>query len=302
MIVDPDLAAAGPVRPRGARDERRCHDRATADRRMLTAAAARALAPARDRVLALPLACALPACPSRYLILTEIAIAGAVRAVARPDPRLCRHRLARPCGVLRHRRLCGRAAGASTAHRRAAAGAGRRRPRRRPSLGFVTSFLVMRGVRPDAADGDAGRRAAAGASWPNSFTGSPAAPTACRASRWSRSSACSSSTCSARSASSTAWPCCSSCSCWRGASCIRRSACRCARSADNPLRAAAIGIPVNRAAGRGLHARRPLCRHRRRAAGADHARSPRSTCSRSTARPTCCWCWSSAAPAISMAG
>ena len=36
------------------------------------------------------------------------------------------------------------------------------------------------------------------------------------------------------------------CSCWRGASCIRRSACRCAPSSNNPLRAAAIGIPVNR--------------------------------------------------------
>ena len=33
-----------------------------------------------------------------------------------------------------------------------------------------------------------------------------------------------------------------------------------------------------------------------------HRRSRRSTSSRSTARPTCCWCSSSAAPAISMAG
>ena len=45
------------------------------------------------------------------------------------------------------------------------------------------------------------------------------------------------------------------CSCWRGASCIRRSACRCAAIKGNPLRAAAIGIPVNAPAGRDLHHR-----------------------------------------------
>ncbi len=69
---------------------------------------------------------------------------------------------------------------------------------------------------------------------------------------------------------------------------------------NNPLRAAAIGIPVNRrliaiytlaAFYAGSPAR---CSRSRR-------RWPRSTCSRSSARPTCCWCWSSAAPAISMA-
>ena len=42
--------------------------------------------------------------------------------------------------------------------------------------------------------------------------------------------------------------------------------------------------------GRGLHARRRLCRRGRRAAGADHRLSSRSTCSSSIARPMCCWC------------
>ena len=40
-------------------------------------------------------------------------------------------------------------------------------------------------------------------------------------------------------------PSCSFCSCWRAASSIRRSACRCGRCKGNPLRASAIGIPVN---------------------------------------------------------
>ena len=69
----------------------------------------------------------------------------------------------------------------------------------------------------------------------------------------------------------TASPCCSCCSCSRGASCIRPSACRCARSRTIRCARAAIGIAGQRAAGRGLHARRRLCRRRRRAAGADHA-------------------------------
>ena len=70
---------------------------------------------------------------------------------------------------------------------------------------------------------------------------------------------------------------------------------------NNPLRAAAIGIPVNRRLIAIYTHGRVLCRRRRRAVHPDHARSPRSTCSPSSARPICCWCWSSAAPAISMA-
>ena len=72
--------------------------------------------------------------------------AGAVRAVARPDPRLCRHRLARPRRLLRRRRLFGGTAGAARHHQRA--GALRWwSPASSPMvLGFFTSFLVIRGV------------------------------------------------------------------------------------------------------------------------------------------------------------
>ena len=57
----------------------------------------------------------------------------------------------------------------------------------------------------------------------------------------------------------------------------------------NPLRAAAIGIPVNRR----LVAIYTLAAVYAGVAGALLAQttpSPRSTCSPSTARPTCCWC------------
>ena len=60
-------------------------------------------------------------------------------------------------------------------------------------------------------------------------------------------------------------------------------------------------MPVHSPADRGLHARRGLCRRGRRAAGADHGLRLARRASSSTARPTCCWCWSSAAPAGSMA-
>ena len=68
-----------------------------------------------------------------------------VRALARSDPRLCRHRLARPRRVLRLRRLRGGPA-RQARHRHEpllallASGA-----RRGMLLGFVTSFLVLRG-------------------------------------------------------------------------------------------------------------------------------------------------------------
>ncbi len=62
------------------------------------------LAAVRDRVLARDAAALRP--------VPELSAAGepdrhhrAVRALARPDPRLCRHRLARPCRLLRPRRL-----------------------------------------------------------------------------------------------------------------------------------------------------------------------------------------------------
>ena len=61
--------------------------------------------------------------PTRHLILTEIALLGPVRAVARSHPRLCRHHLARPRRVFRLRRLCGGAAGETRTGQRAGAGA-----------------------------------------------------------------------------------------------------------------------------------------------------------------------------------
>ena len=75
---------------------------------------------------------------------SQILITGAVRRLARPDPRLCRHRLARPRGVLRHRRLHGGTA------RRARLAASRCRvcsPRRSSpaAAGYLVSFLVVRG-------------------------------------------------------------------------------------------------------------------------------------------------------------
>ena len=59
---------------------------------------------------------------------------------------------------------------------------------------------------------------------------------------------------------------------------------------DNPLRAAAIGIPVNRRLVAIYTIAAGYAGHRRRAARRRRRSSPRSTCSTSTAPPTCCWC------------
>ena len=48
-------------------------------------------------------------------------------------------------------------------------------------LGLASSPFVLRGIGPHAADGHARHRARFSTSWPTSSTGSPAAPTACRA-------------------------------------------------------------------------------------------------------------------------
>ena len=58
----------------------------------------------------------------------------------------------------------------------------------------------------------------------------------------------------------------------------------------NPLRASADRHPRQRPAGRDLHHRGRLCRHRRRAADADDGVRLARRCSTSTAPPTCCWC------------
>src|SRR5665213_4072690 len=86
---------------------------------------------------------------------------GIVRAVARSDPRLCRHRVARPCGVLRRRRLFRRLARAARHHHPTRDRAGRSRIDRGGAR-FSHQFSGDQGRRRDPADGDAGHRPAAG--------------------------------------------------------------------------------------------------------------------------------------------
>ena len=97
-------------------------------------------------------------------------------------------------------------------------------------LGFLTSFLVLRGSDLTRLMVTLGVALVLG-EIANALPLSPAAPTACRAWSMARCSAASSSTSTAAPPMPTAWRRCSCCSCWRGGSCIRRSACRCARSA-----------------------------------------------------------------------
>ena len=99
--------------------------------------------------------------PSRYLIMTDIVRLGAVCAVARPDPRLCRHRLARPRRVFRRRRLWRGSACAARCHHRARARAGRGGTGRNGAR-FPHELPGDPRRRPDAADGDARHRTAAG--------------------------------------------------------------------------------------------------------------------------------------------
>ena len=84
---------------------------------------------------------------------------------------------------------------------------------------------------PDPPDGDARHRARSSTNSPTASTGSPAAPTACRAWSWVRSWAASSSTCSAAPPTPTAWWCCSRPCSSAGDWSIRRSASRCRRCA-----------------------------------------------------------------------
>ena len=84
----------------------------------------------------------------------------AVRALARPDPRLCRHRLARPRGVLRLRRLCGGHSGEVRDHQGAGARAARFR-RRRGGARLRDELPGAARLRPHPPDGDARRRAGA---------------------------------------------------------------------------------------------------------------------------------------------
>ncbi len=68
----------------------------------------------------------------------------AVRGLARPDPRLRRHRLARARGVLRHRRVHGRACSPSMAGTSRSRACSRRRSVAAVA-GYLVSFLVVRG-------------------------------------------------------------------------------------------------------------------------------------------------------------
>ena len=86
---------------------------------------------------------------------------GAVRAVARSCARLCRHHHARPCRILRHRRLYGRDAGLLRHLDRADRGlAVRRFGGRRNRLRFGPGFAAHQGAH--APDADALRHGAAG--------------------------------------------------------------------------------------------------------------------------------------------
>ena len=83
-----------------------------------------------------------------------------VRALARPDPGLCRHRLAGPRRLLRRRRLH-RGPSGQARHRRSA-GRPRRGDRGRHDRGLPHQLPGAARQRPHAPDGDAGRGAGAG--------------------------------------------------------------------------------------------------------------------------------------------
>ena len=87
-------------------------------------------------------------------------LARTVRALARPDPRLCRHHLARPCRVFRLRRLHRRAARQARDHQRAGVGTADFRGRR-DAARFRHQLPGAARLRSDAADGDARRGAGA---------------------------------------------------------------------------------------------------------------------------------------------
>jgi len=98
------------------------------------------------------LACAF-VFPSRYLIMTDIVRLALFCAVARPNPRLCRHRFAWTCRVLRRRRLLRRTVGPAQHRHRTGDCAGCRGSCRH---GARLSHELPRDprCRPDPADGD----------------------------------------------------------------------------------------------------------------------------------------------------
>ncbi len=180
---------------------------------------------------------------------------------------------------------------AKTRHARSA-----RRPRSSPSaaptvLGFVTSFLVLRGSDLTRLMVTLRRRAGAARGRQRAAAMRPAAPTACRA--------------------------------WRSAPLLGRFdfdlcgrtayayslttlfvlfllARRIVQLALRPVAdghppqsrcaRAALGVPVNRRLIADLHAGGRLRRRGRRLAGPDHGLRLAGGAASSTARPTCCWC------------
>ena len=230
---------------------------------------------------------AVPA--GKHLILTEIAILGAVRALARSDPWLCRHHLARPRGVLRLRRLYGGPARQIRHHQRAGAraarlGRGRGGARLRHELPGAAR------LRPDPADGDARRRADAARDSPTASPASPAAPTACRASRSRR--------CFGRfrfdmfGHNGLHLLPGRAVHLFRDRAAHRLFAVRPVAALDQGQSAARLRDRHSgqRPAGRDLHGRGRLCRHRRRAADADDRLRFARRVLASSAPPTCCWC------------
>ena len=198
------------------------------------------------------------------------------------SPGLCRHRLARPRAPSSASAPIPRACSPSTASSASRCWPAVRR-RWRGGVGYVTSFLVLRGsdlTRLMVTLGVAlicaklanryglahrRRRRPAG-----------------RRHR-SRCSGLFVSISTATPPTSIAWACCSSVR--AGARIVYSPFGLSLRAIKgNPLRAAAIGIPVKRRLARSIP-RRGLCRHRRRAAGPDHA-FVSLDCSRSIARPT----------------
>ena len=126
----------------------------------------------------LPVACFF-LLPNYRVLGSQILITGLFARLARPDPRLRRHRLARPCGVLRHRRVYGgpaRRAWLARADQRACS-----RRRSSPAHRRLRRQLPRRARRRShAADGDARHRPDAVRGGEQGGIRSPAASTGCR--------------------------------------------------------------------------------------------------------------------------
>ncbi len=216
----------------------------------------------------------------------------AVRDVARPDPRLRRHRLARPRGVLRLRRLRGGAVRQARDARSAGSAWPSAIARQRRCSALLTQRADPARHRPDAADGDARRRL-------DPLRARQQARLADRRRRRPAGRGDGAVSAFGRFDFDLARPrrlrlhagrarrraCCS-----RAASCIRRSASRCRRCATTGCAPRASACRCTRGWSRSTPSPRRSPARPARCSRRPPA-SPRSTCSTSTAPPTCCWCW-----------